>query len=142
MPVTCQKSRQLTCWWEWPMGSLPRVRLRLNTEHRLLSFRTQTHTPSCSVYALASTFHVTSYYSTRGWVPVGHSRFHNHENSKCFASPIFSNFPNQAIQTSALIATMPRTPRTSSEKFDCPHCGRSFNRLEHLQRHIRTRMSS
>lgn len=35
---------------------------------------------------------------------------------------------------------MPQNHRTLPSENECPHCQRSFARLEHLQRHIRTRV--
>ena len=37
--------------------------------------------------------------------------------------------------------TMVQTRHSNSKISDCPHCGKAFARLEHLQRHVRTRMS-
>lgn len=36
---------------------------------------------------------------------------------------------------------MPRSVCVTDRNQDCSHCGRSFSRLEHLQRHVRTRES-
>ena len=84
-------------------------------------------------------------------VHVSPSRYHREGGSspkepwRCSSSPQILQLlrlPRFLTFHSALeFQTMVQTRHSNSKISDCPHCGKAFARLEHLQRHVRTRMS-